>query len=83
MAALSVRGEAVAPLDAGARITLRWPRWYPPDAEDRQRDALTLKTLADAGQISRETAVMSIADVYDIEDVAAELARIKRDQAAS
>jgi hypothetical protein len=80
---LSVRGEAVAPLDAGARITLRWPRWYPPDAEDRQRDALTLKTLADAGQISRETAVMSIADVYDIEDVAAELARIKRDQAAS
>ena len=78
---LRVRGEAVAPLDASARLSLRWPRWYPPDAEDRQRDAITLKTLAEAGQISRETAVKSIADVYDIEDVAAELARIAREQA--
>ena len=80
---LSVRGVPVPPLDAAARITLRWPRWYPPDAEDRQRDASTLKTLAEAGQISRETAVKSIADVYDIEDVPAELARIARERAAA
>jgi hypothetical protein len=40
---------------------------------------LTLSTLAAAGQISRETAVKSIADVYDIEDVAAELVRIAED----
>jgi hypothetical protein len=35
-----------------------------------------LSTLAAAGQISTETALKSIADIYDIDDVAAELARI-------
>jgi len=77
---LTVRGEAVAPLDAGARISLRWPNWYPPDAEDRARDAATLQTLTAADLLSRDTAVKSIADVYDIEDVSAELARIAREQ---
>lgn len=78
---LQVRGAAIEPLAAGARISLRWPRWYPPDAEDRARDAATLKTLTEAGQLSRETAVKSIADVYDIEDVAAELALIAKERA--
>jgi hypothetical protein len=78
---LTVRGAAVPPLDARARITLRWPRWYPPDAADRQSDAATLATLTEGGLLSRETAVKSVADVYDIEDVAAELTRIKREQA--
>jgi len=77
---LTVRGAAVAPLDAGARISLRWPNWYPPDAEDRARDAATLQTLTAADLLSRDTAVKSIADVYDIEDVSAELARIAREQ---
>ena len=35
-----------------------------------------MSTLAAAGLISRESAVKSIADTYDIEDVPAELARI-------
>ena len=73
---LRVFGQEIPALDPGARLTLKWPRWYPPTAEDRQRDAQTLATLAASGQISRETAVKSIADIYDIEDVPAELARI-------
>jgi hypothetical protein len=77
---LTVRGEAVAPLDAGARLSLRWPRWYPPDAPDRASDAKTLTTLADGGLLSRETATKSISDVYDIDDVAAELSRIAREK---
>ena len=76
---LSVMGREVAELDLSARLSLTWPRWYPLSADDRQRDALTLSTLADAGQISRETAVKTIADTYDIEDVPAELARIATD----
>ena len=36
--------------------------------------------LANAGQISRESAVKAIADTFDIEDVPAELARIAADQ---
>lgn len=73
---LNVFGAPLPRLDPNARISLKWPRWTPPTADDRQKDALTLSTLAASGQISRETAVKSIADVYDIEDVPAELARI-------
>ena len=36
--------------------------------------------LAAAGQISRQTAVQSLADTYDIADVSAELARIAQDR---
>lgn len=77
---LRLFGADVAPLDPAVRLTLKWPRWYPPTAEDRQRDAQTLATLAASGQISRETAVKSIADTYDIEDTPAELARISNDR---
>jgi hypothetical protein len=73
---LKIFGQEIAALDPASRLSLKWPRWYPPTAEDCLRDAQTLATLASSGQISRETAVKSIADIYDIEDVPAELARI-------
>jgi hypothetical protein len=73
---LRTHGEALAPIDPAARLNLKWPRWYSPGADDRSKDAQTLSTLAAAGQISTETALKSIADIYDIDDVAAELARI-------
>jgi hypothetical protein len=75
---LRVNGELIAPLPAVARLGLRWPRWYPPDAADRQSDAATLTALVGGGLLSRETAVKSIADVYDIDDLAAELSRIAK-----
>jgi hypothetical protein len=77
---LSVMGAQVSDLDPAARLSLKWPRWYAPTSDDRQKDALTLSTLAAAGQISRETAVKSIADAYDIEDISGELARITKDR---
>jgi hypothetical protein len=73
---LRIMGREVMPMDAGARLSLNWPRWYPLTADDRQRDAQTLRTLVDAGLISRESAVKAIADTYDIEDVSAELGRV-------
>ena len=76
---LTVLGEAVAPLDAGARLTLTWPRWYPPSAQDRQADAQTLAALVAAGLMSRRTALKSIADIYGIDDVGAELTAIARE----
>lgn len=79
---LVVRGEVMAPLDASAPISLRWPNWYPPDAPDRQSDAATLTTLTQSGLLSRETAVKSLADDYEIGDVQSELARIAREQDA-
>ena len=79
---LVIMGQAAPALDPAARLSLKWPRWYAPTADDRQKDAQTLSTLAAAGQISRETAVKSIADTYDIADVSAELARIAADETA-
>jgi hypothetical protein len=76
---LFVMGEAVPALDAAARLSLTWPRWVPPTADDRMKDAQTLATLAAAKQISQQTAVKSIATTYDIEDIPAELARIAAD----
>lgn len=77
---LQVLGNRAPELDPTARLTLKWPRWYAPTSDDRQKDAQTLSTLAASGQISCETAVKAIADTYDIEDVAAELRRIDQDQ---
>ena len=76
---LQVMGREVLPIDAGARLSLNWPRWYPLTADDRQRDAQTLRTLLDAGLISHESAVKAIAGTYDIEDVSAELVRVHAD----
>lgn len=69
----------VPALDTSARLSIKWPRWYPPTADDRQKDAQTLTTLVTAGLISRETAVKAIADTFDIEDVPNELAGIAAD----
>ncbi|MBV9251106.1 MAG: phage portal protein [Acetobacteraceae bacterium] len=73
---LKVFGEDIVPLDPTTRLTLIWPRWYQPTAEERQKDAQTITALVAAGQLSRETALKAIASSYDIEDVPAELARI-------
>ena len=67
-------------MDATAPISLKWPRWYPPSASDRQLDASTLVTLMNSGLISRDSAVKAIADTYDIESVNSEIFRITRDQ---
>jgi hypothetical protein len=79
---LSVWGEWIPRIDPHARLSLKWPRWYAPTADDRQKDAQTLATLAASGQISRASAVQAIADTYDIEDVPTELARIAEDRSA-
>ena len=74
---LRVMGATLPPLDANARLGLRWPRWYPLSAQDRLADAQTLSTLSASGLISRGTAVASLADTYDIADATAETQRIE------
>ncbi len=74
---LRIGGTNLAELDPEVPLSLIWPRWYPSSAEDRQHDAQTLATLRGASLISTETAVKSLADTYDVEDIPAELARIR------
>jgi hypothetical protein len=77
---LLVCGRSVGPLNEAAPLSLKWPRWSPSTADDRAKDAQSLATLAASGQISRQTAVTSLADTYDIADIGAEMARIARDR---
>ena len=77
---LSARGSFIGRIDPTDSITLKWPKWNQASADDRQREAQTLATLAAAGHVSRATAVKSIADTYDIEDVDAELMMIETDR---
>lgn len=74
-------GSKVGKLSEDKAITLRWPAWYAPTAVDRQNDATTLKTHTEAGHMSQETAVKTIAAEFDVEDVPAEIARIEADRA--
>jgi hypothetical protein len=64
---LVVFGETIGPLDQSARLSLKWPRWYPTTADDRQKDVQSLTSLMASGCISRETALKAIASCYDIE----------------
>jgi hypothetical protein len=78
---LTINGKKMVPIKPDAKVTLRWPKWYAPTAADRQAIAVTLKTHKESGDLSRETRVASIADQYDIEDVAAEIKKIEADEA--
>jgi hypothetical protein len=67
MYTLVVFDEEIGPLDTGARLSLKWPRWYPSTADDRQKDVQSLMSLVAAGCISKATAVKAIAACYDME----------------
>jgi hypothetical protein len=78
---LTVMGAPAPALDAGVRLSLRWPRWYPLSADDRLKDAQAVATLTQAGQMSRATAVKSQAAAQGVVDVQAELDAIDEDGA--
>ena len=72
--------KSLLPMDPTATLSLKWPRWYPMSAVDRQLDATTLETLMNSGLISRASAIKAIANTYDIDDVAVELQQSAADQ---
>jgi hypothetical protein len=76
---LQVMGETMPDLDMSQRLSLRWPRWYPLSADDRLKEAQAVATLTGAGQLSRQTAVKTLAPSHGIADVAAELQAIEQD----
>jgi hypothetical protein len=76
---LRVLGTPVGPMDTGQRLSLRWPKWYPHSADDRLKEAQAISLLANAGQISRETAVKNLSASHSVSDISAELAAIHED----
>jgi hypothetical protein len=79
---VTLRDGTKIELDPTARVTLRWPPWFPPTLQDQQTEASTLSVLTQAGLMSRESAVREVADTHNIPDATAELARIAADQKA-
>lgn len=74
--------KATLPKAKDVTIILNWPEWYAPTAADQQAKATGLGLYIDKGVISEETATRQIAPEYDIEDVAAERARIDGERSA-
>lgn len=74
------KGKSVGAISSDADLSLKWPPWYAPTYADKAVQATSLDTLRATGLISQETAVQSLADVYDIEDVDEELAKIAADK---
>ncbi|PZP48528.1 MAG: hypothetical protein DI601_00125 [Azospirillum brasilense] len=79
---ITVAGETYTSLDPHG-ISLIWPRWFPPSAEERQADATTVTLLTEKRLMQRKTAVANIGPDYDIKDPDAELAGADADQAAA
>ncbi|MDE8344821.1 MAG: phage portal protein [Acidocella sp.] len=76
---LRVLGCEIGPLDANARLKLRWPRWYPLSPDDRLKEAQAVAVLSQAGQISQRSAVKILAEANDIFDVEREIEQIDGD----
>jgi hypothetical protein len=72
---VEIMGESYASLDPSG-LGLRWPDWFAPSFSDRQAQANTLCMLVNAGILSRETALGSIASIYDVENLAEETDRV-------
>ena len=72
-------GKKLGELDPSG-ISLRWPAWYAPTYGDGVALANALKTNTDSGHLSRETALRTLAPVYDIDDIGAELSRIESEE---
>ncbi|KAF1003127.1 MAG: hypothetical protein GAK28_04928 [Luteibacter sp.] len=79
---LTINGQDFGRLADNEPVTLSWPAWFPPTADDRQTLATALATLIKVGSLSRETAVRIIASDYDITDVQAEMLLIDAERKA-
>ncbi len=72
-------GTAIPEIAKATKVSLNWPRWFAPTADDRQADAIAVTTLKDGGVISTETAIRAVAPDYDIEDTEKELADVGKE----
>lgn len=62
------------------QVSLKWPRWYPPTDADHANRAGAIKTYREAGAMSQETAVTSVASDFNVDNVPGEIEKIKAEQ---
>ena len=76
-------GGVTAKFPDDISVTLRWGHWFPPTHHDNLEEAQALSHAAQAGHISRNSAVILTCDRYDLPDAPAELVAIEADIAAA
>jgi hypothetical protein len=77
---LIVGGELLGQFDPNGAMALKWAPWFPPTYSDRKDTAITVSEHRKSHTMSRETAIKTIAGMYDVEDVQAELTKITADE---
>lgn len=78
---LIIMGQKVSNLRDDIMLTLKWPPFFPPTATDRAGLVTATRSALEGGIMSKETAVKSLASLYDVEDIEEELNKIKVDEA--
>jgi hypothetical protein len=78
IAAVEIAGELVE-FDEGDAVTLRWGPWFHPTVHDRLEESQALKHGAEAGHISRKSAVAITVETNGLPDAEAELTEIEKD----
>lgn len=63
---LTAFGQPVGRLDGGASLSLVWPRWYPTNADDRQKDVQCIVSLLNTGCVDRPTASRMAGEIFDL-----------------
>lgn len=75
IATMAPSGQWVAP-----RISLKWPPYFRPSADDTQKDVDTTTKAYDAGFITKRTAVEKLARPFGIENVSMYLDQLEAEQ---
>lgn len=78
---LRVGSDPNVTLPADLGLSLKWPPYIEPSEQDQLVTAQGLLALIEAGVISRRTAMQHVAGPLDIDDIAAERARIAGERA--
>jgi len=64
--------------DTAEDITLEWKDWYPPTPQDDLQEASALQTYVSAGILSREGALKTIAEKFNVIDIQKELTEAEK-----
>lgn len=65
--------------DTAEDITLEWKDWYPPTPQDDLQEAQALQTYVSIGILSREGALKTVAEKFNVIDIKKELTQAQND----
>lgn len=74
-----IQGKKIDPIKADENVVLIWPSWYAATPDDLQKTAQAVAMFRQSNVLSQETAIRTIAPIFDIEDVSKEVSAIDAD----